>query len=131
MTGFQTPLWVSIDDDSQPRPMMTLLASFKYRDEQLGDIAIPLGFRFDGASIPTPAMGLIGWPGVRAACVHDYLLTTAIPREEADAVFGRALEHCGVPATTAFLMHEAVCAYTQELRRQEQVASLPDEYKGA
>jgi hypothetical protein len=122
---FLSPLDVRVLHDHDARPWLQVLAPLHYQSDRIGTVVIPPGFEFDGASIPTLAMGLLGWPAVRAACVHDYLLALIadgainLLREGADEVFAEALDACGVGAGTAHVMASAVAAYTRELRRAE------------
>lgn len=126
MAAFLSHLDVRVLADDGARPMLLLLQPLHYRSDRYGpDIAVPEGFIFDGASIPQLAMSITGWPGLRAACVHDWLLqqitdgAVELTREDADWIFGEALDACGVPIITAHLMLRAVQLFTQELRRQQ------------
>jgi hypothetical protein len=114
MSSFLSDLVVRIIDDSGPRPIMELAAPLLYQSDRAGALSVPAGFVFDGASIPQAAMGMTGWPGVRAACLHDYLLDLT-DRAEADEVFSEALAVCGVPQTVAQLMWAAVALRTARL----------------
>ena len=113
--SFLSSLDVRVMDDCGPRPKMMLLEPLHYHSDIIGTVVCPRFFTFDGASIPQVAMAVTGWPGVRAACVHDYLLSTDVRRATADEVFGEALGVCGVDEGTAQLMFAAVRLYSQML----------------
>ena len=98
--------------DCGPRPKMMTLEPLHYQSEVIGTVVVPRFFSFDGATIPRTAMGITGWPAVRAACIHDWLLSTDVRRQTADQVFGEALQVCGVDEGTAELMLAAVMLYT-------------------
>ena len=117
MSAFLSSLDVRVMDDCGPRPRMMLLEPLHYQSDVIGIVVVPRFFAFDGASIPVGPLstGLIGWPGVRAAAVHDYLLSTDVRRATADEVFGEALAVCGVDEGTAQLMYAAVRLYSQML----------------
>jgi hypothetical protein len=116
MSCFAANLLVRVLTDSGPRPWLELLEPFSFQSDEFGLITVPAGFQFDGASIPVSAMGMIGWPGVRAACLHDYLLEQPDwRREEADTVFREALAACGVPDTVAGVMWAAVALRTSRI----------------
>ena len=114
MSAFLSDLVVRILDDSGPRPTMELTAPLLYQSDRLGAVTVPAGFLFDGASIPQAAMSMTGWPGVRAACLHDYLIDAG-DRNLADDVFKEALAVCGVPEQIAALMWAAVALRTARL----------------
>lgn len=123
MSGqFRSDLVIRVLNDCGPRPLVETMQPLHYSSDVYGTIVVPAHFVFDGASIPTPAMGLIGWPAIRAACVHDYLLAHAAdgtlqwPREQIDLVFKEALQACGLADATAALMYGAVASYTQSLK---------------
>jgi len=116
MTSFLSDLVVRIVDDSGPRPLMELTAPLAYFSDTLGPVHVPAGFVFDGASIPTGAMGIVGWPGLRSACLHDWLLEQPhVRREHADDIFREALGICGVPDHVAAVMWAAVALRTARL----------------
>ena len=113
--AFLSSLDVRIMDDCGPRPRMMLIEPLHYQSDVIGTVVVPRFFSFDGASIPRSAMSITGWPGVRAAAVHDWLLSTDVRRATADEVFGEALAVCGVDEGTAQLMYAAVRLYSQML----------------
>ena len=113
MGRYWTTLDVRVIDDSGPRPYMYLLEPFQFESEIVGVITIPAGFGFDGASIPQECMSFTGWPGIRAACVHDWLVSTTVDRRVADRVFREALEASQVNDQVADLMYSAVAGYTR------------------
>jgi hypothetical protein len=81
-------------------------------------VSIPVGYRFDGASIPRLAWSLIGAPFepdfCLAACVHDWYcdhsheLGDYQARVIGDAVFFRLLQRAGVSRLRRMLMYGAV-----------------------
>ena len=84
-------------------------------DFQRGDIVVPEGFRFDGASIPRGLWSLVGHPlngkHIKAAVVHDYLYFLGGDKEDkifADKMFLRHLKQNGVSKTRRMLMYWAV-----------------------
>ena len=107
---FLTSLDVRVVDDCGPRPRLMTLAPFTFEGSG-GRVEVPALFSFDGASIPLPGMGIIGWPGLRAACLHDYLLESGVERRKAAHTFREALEVCGVDEGTVDLMYQAVRIY--------------------
>lgn len=118
MSAFETDCDLRVLDDAGTRPRMTLLEPLIYRSDLLGTaIVVPPGFASDGASIPRTAMSITGYPGLRAAIVHDWLVRTALDRRLADAVFREALGVCGVESHVADTMHMAVSIYTQLVTR--------------
>lgn len=110
---FHTYLDIRVVDDCGPRPTIRLLSPFIFESNRQGVITVPEGFQCDGASIPRAAMSITGWPGVRAAVVHDYLLSTGLARRECDKVFFEALQVCEVEEVTARIMYEAVRSYSR------------------
>ena len=76
-----------------------LLKDFIWNDPILGEIRVPAGFIFDGASIPKVAwtgLGLYPFSSevVKAGLVHDFLYTKkTLPREECDKVLRRILRY--------------------------------------
>lgn len=119
---FEDELHLQLVGDDEARPRFILTAPFGYTSPLAGmTIVVPAGFETDGPSIPQLAMGFTGYPGVRAAVVHDYLVGQPgiMPRESADRVFHEALLTCGVNAATAQLMYAAVAAYTDSLKPRE------------
>ena len=130
MSAFLDPLDLRVTNDEGARPEFELLAPFRYWSNRLQRVVtVPAGTTTDGASIPTLGMGLIGYPGLRAAVIHDHLVTRPdlMPRDEADNVFHEALVVCGVDDVTAALMYTAVAGHTTRLREQ---AEGPDPTKG-
>lgn len=118
VSAFESACVLRVLDDSGPRPRLVLLEPLVYRSDLLGtSIVVPPGFDSDGASIPRTAMSITGYPGLRAAIVHDWLLKTALDRRLADAVFREALSVCGVESHIADTMHMAVAVYTQLVTR--------------
>lgn len=113
-------MWLSdldvrvVDDSAYERRCYELLRPLRYQSARLGRVfEVPAGFRTDFASIPLPALSLIGTLGDRAATLHDWLVRTGeIPRQTADRVFLEALRDSGVEKSVAELMYMAVCAYT-------------------
>jgi hypothetical protein len=112
VASFMTSLDVRVLDDCGPRPKLMLLEPLHYQSEVVGTVIVPRFFTFDGASIPRAAMSITGWPAVRAACVHDFLLASGARRQAADQAFGEALAVCQVDEGTAQVMLAAVQLYT-------------------
>ena len=113
MGTFNSSLDVRVIDDCSTRPLLMTISEFTFDSDFLGPVVVPAGFKFDGASIPQAAMGITGWPGLRAACVHDWLLfAESYTRREADKAFHEALLSCGVSTEMADLMYAAVRAYS-------------------
>lgn len=111
---FTTPCDLRIIDDCGPRPVVELIAPLVFESQIVGRVEVSPGFRFDGASIPLPAMGVVGWPAIRAACLHDWLLMQPnVERRTADHVFREALTICGVDEATVDLMYQAVRMYSR------------------
>ena len=107
---FLTSLDVRVMDDCGPRPKLMTLQPFIY-DGSYGRIEVPALFLFDGATVPTVGMGLVGWPAVRASCLHDYLLETGVERRKAAHVFREALRTCGVDESMVDILYQAVRMY--------------------
>lgn len=129
MSAFESDCVLRVLDDSGTRPRLVLVDPLLYRSDLLGTaIVVPPGFDSDGASIPRTAMSITGYPGLRAAIVHDWLVHTALERRLADAVFREALAVCGVESHIADAMHMAVAVYTQLVTRPPQRAE--DEWSG-
>jgi len=111
--------WVSecdlrVLDDAGARPFFYLLDPLIFESKRYGStIVVPAGFGSDGASIPKGLMSFTGWPGLRAAIVHDWLLKTNMPRETADAIYLEALECCKVDDDTRDKLFAAVSIYTR------------------
>ena len=110
--SFLTSLDIRVLDDCGARPKVMTLEPFHYHSEIVGTVVVPRFFSFDGASIPQIAMAITGWPGIRAACIHDYLLSTGVARDTADRAFLEALQVCGVEQELAELMYTGVRAWS-------------------
>ena len=127
---FYDPLQLEIVNDNESRPNFVTLRDFRYYTDVLpGLIIVPQGTPTDGPSVPQMAMSMVGYRGMRAAVVHDYLVRhpEMMPREQADLIFREALGVCGVPDADVGLMYAAVSGYTAQLRKQ---AAGPDLYEG-
>ena len=114
-------------DDKGSRPEFMLIYDFMYESNFGKAIyTVPAGFQTDGPSIPQVAMSFTGYPGLRAAIIHDYLVThpEVILREYADQIFHEALLVCEVDPVTAQLMYSAVAGYTQQLRKQASAGNI-------
>jgi len=107
---FLTSLDVRVLDDCGPRPRLMTLQPFTFEGSG-GKVEVPALFSFDGATVPTVGMGLVGWPAVRAACLHDYLLDNGVERRKAAKVFREALQACGVEASMVDILYLAVRMY--------------------
>jgi len=126
MSAFLSSLDVRVLDDCGTRPRMMTLEPFHYQSDIIGTILVPRFFTFDGPSIPQAAMSITGWPGLRAACLHDYLLSTDVSRETADKVFFEALMVCGVSQDIAELMYTAVRLFSmaqQEVQLRDDIGA--------
>lgn len=113
MSTFLTECLLRVWDDDDARPVFILEQPLVYQSDLAGRIEVPAGVLTDLASVPQVAMGLIGYPGARAAVVHDWLCDTTTDRELADRVFREALAVCGVPEQTADLMYAGVRIYSE------------------
>lgn len=119
--------------DWQSRPEFVLVEPLLFVSGRMGGEgrAVPAGLQTDLASIPVVAMGLIGYPGGRAAIVHDWLVRQPdVDRQLADAVFLDALIAIGVPEVTAKVMYTAVAGYTDTLRQRVAAGSWPEDPAG-
>jgi hypothetical protein len=117
-SAFLSELDVRVVDDSQGRPRYQLLAAFGFWSrEQEREHWVPVGYEFDGPSIPQVLLWASGAaPGLRASCVHDWLITSrSVDRRTADRIFREALHVCGVEAQLAETMYQAVRAYSRSL----------------
>jgi hypothetical protein len=95
------------------RKLFTLDAEFPYCDVETGKvIVVPRWYVTDFASVPWYGQGFIDpqGPTARAAIVHDWLYAIGEPgkREEADAIFYRAMVRYGVTNFQAGLAYQAV-----------------------
>jgi len=95
------------------RKLFTLDAEFPYCDVETGKvIVVPRWYVTDFASVPWYGQGFIDpqGPTARAAIVHDWLYAIGEPgkREEADAIFYRAMIKYGVSNFQAGLAYQAV-----------------------
>lgn len=95
------------------RKLFTLDAEFPYCDVETGKvIVVPRWYVTDFASVPWYGQGFVDpqGPTARAAIVHDWLYTIGEPgkREEADAIFLRAMLKYGVPPFQANIAYKAV-----------------------
>ena len=115
--SFLSSLDIRVLDDCGPRPRLMTLEPFHAQSDTIGTVIVPSGFVFDGASIPTMAMGIVGWPGLRAACLHDYLLDSKVDRHTAAHVFREALEVCGVDEGTVDILYQAVRVYDRYIEQ--------------
>jgi hypothetical protein len=97
------------------RKLFTLDAEFPYCDALTGKvIVVPRWYVTDFASVPWYGQGFVDpqGPTARAAIVHDWLYAIGEPgkREEADAIFHRAMLKYGVSPFQAGLAYNAVRA---------------------
>ena len=95
------------------RKLFTLDAEFPYCDAATGKlIVVPRWYVTDFASVPWYGQGFVDpmGPTARAAIVHDWLYTIGEPgrRDEADAIFLRAMLRYGVPSFQANIAYQAV-----------------------
>ena len=117
--SFLTSLDVRVLDDCGPLPKLMLLEPLHYHSEILGTVVIPRFYTFNAASVPAGPLGALAGMiginptrGLRAACVHDFLVDTQVRSEVADAVYLEALQACGVDEGTAEAMYGAVRAWS-------------------
>ncbi len=109
-----TPLPIMLfNQTKQGRKLFTLNAEFPYCDPGTGRIiVVPKWYVTDFASVPWYGQSFIDpqGPTARAAIVHDWLYTIGEPgkREEADAIFYRAMIKYGVDEFQARLAYNAV-----------------------
>ena len=85
--------------------------SYSRTTSVLGEITVPAGFAWDGASIPRILHGILPTWGahVGAALIHDYLYNTKpCTREQADRAFLELLIEDGVRLTRATVLYRAV-----------------------
>ena len=75
---------------------------------------IPAGFVTDGASIPAPLWPVLPPFGryLRAAVLHDYMLSLGMLREDADKHFYDQMRLDGVGEWRSLLIFKAVRAYS-------------------
>ncbi|WP_201721589.1 DUF1353 domain-containing protein [Caulobacter sp. B11] len=97
------------------RKLFTLDAEFPYCDVATGKvIVVPRWYVTDFASVPWYGQGFVDpqGPTARAAIIHDWLYAIGEPgkRDEADAIFLRAMLRYGVPPFQANIAYQAVRA---------------------
>lgn len=114
------PVDLRVVDDAGPRPIFETLRAVTFYSAYLQrEITVPAGYQFDGASIPQPAMAFTGWPGVRAALLHDWCCTSrVVERVVGDRLFLEALRVGGTAEGVAVAMFGAVSAYTHAITFQ-------------
>jgi hypothetical protein len=105
---FPLPLIVSFIDGH----MWELMGTFEYHRDNLEVIRVPIGFKFDFASIPRPFWSWIGSPTGEygpAAVIHDYLCETATwSISKTDYIFYEAMGILDVPQWKRLTMYCAV-----------------------
>lgn len=106
--NFPFPLVVKFLDGR----MWELMGNFEYH-RNCGDIIkVPVGFKFDFASIPQPFWGWIGSPTGEygpAALVHDFLcVTKPYKQSKIDYIFYEAMRDLKIVAWKRCLMYSAV-----------------------
>lgn len=75
--------------------LVRLNRSLIYETSDRKKISVPLGFKSDGASIPSFAWSIIGHPFgeyLESAVIHDWLYKTDSPRKRADWVLLDAMK---------------------------------------
>jgi hypothetical protein len=74
---------------------------------------VPIGFTFDGASVPRIAWFFMDTAGeaFEASCVHDYLLYQG-KKKEADRAFKEVLEACKVKGWKVSIAYAFVKAFS-------------------
>ena len=123
--SFLTSLDVRIMDDCGPRPKIMLLEPLHYQSDIVGTVIVPRFTISDGSSVPTPAMGIFGWPAVRAGVVHDWLIDMQVERRTAAKVFLEALAVCGIDEGTAEALYQGVRIYDRYVEQQNQPPEEP------
>ena len=90
-------IYVDYKDAPKDKEEKILLEDFTWIDPIWGEIVVPRGFVFDGASIPSRLWSVVelhpySSKVVDAAVVHDYLYCSQkLDREQSDDVFRRIL----------------------------------------
>jgi len=97
-----------------------LINSFTY-----GEITVPRGFLFDGASVPVGLRWIFPHGGAKmaAALVHDYCYRTAcVSRKEADKLFHDLMLENGVSKWRAKAMYAGVrsCGFVSWRNRRKE-----------
>ena len=98
------------------RPQWEVVDGFRYAvgslDTPVEVIAVPDGFRFDGASVPLPFRILLPMAHpdyIQAAALHDWMLESGdYSRRECDRVFHEALGVLGLPDLWRWAMFAGV-----------------------
>ena len=94
------------------KTIASVFATVSHFDGVVHWVDIPVGYEFDGASIPRFAWSIIGAPFepdfIKAACVHDWYCEHTPDdyqsRVIGDAVFFKLLRDAGVPKWRRTLM---------------------------
>jgi hypothetical protein len=89
-----------------------LTARYRYRSSR-GEIAVPVGFKTDGATVPRAFWSVFSPIGdyLGAAVVHDFLYSphnTRFTRLQSDRLFKEAMFNLGVYWLTRGLIYRAV-----------------------
>lgn len=118
-SGWLDAIDLRLIDDSGPRPVLETIRPATFFSARLGrEVTIPAGFRFDGSSIPQPAMSFVGYPAMASALLHDYCCQSrCVDRDIADRLFLEAMRagYGGIGRVdegVALAMYAAVSAYT-------------------
>lgn len=127
MSSFPLPLVLralapeEVRNAESSRQLYQLREEFRYLSDLFGEIAVPVGFVTDFASIPRLAFAYLDPEDpviLFASVVHDYLYTRmgdlglgtrfTFTREDADKVLREAMLVCGARATQAWVVYQAV-----------------------
>lgn len=99
MSRFLSELQVTETKRGKERVLL-LDAPLLYQSDYLGEVvAVPVGFKSDGASVPKPLWWMYHPFGryLRAAVVHDWFcVTQSISYKDAAEVFREAMKVCGI-----------------------------------
>lgn len=111
MAQFLTELWATPEPDERWRIVDHPLI---FMDDDKSEIAVPVGFTCDLASIPFLAREIMGKASfgdvvyAPAAVLHDYLLDQKVPSAQCHKLFKKALLACGASEELANIMYIAV-----------------------
>lgn len=97
----------------EPRDPRMKMGRELVEDYRYGDLLVPAGFEWDGATIPRAFWTLVGGPYhpqiMAASLLHDWLYwTRAWKREDADKLLRHVMKEAGAPEIRADLVYGAV-----------------------
>lgn len=127
MTAFPLPLVLralapeEVASAESPRQLYQLREEFRFLSAEFGEIAIPIGFVTDFASIPRLAFAYLDPEDpviLFGSVVHDYIYTRrgdlglgtkfTFTRADADKVLREAMLLCGARKAQAWVVYQAV-----------------------